>query len=79
MIKELLKEKGIRFAVEVIPWTPFDCDNPDYYSIPSRRAKTSLNNGYILEPVKRHALKKGFKGTSFKALKKPGNKPAALK
>jgi hypothetical protein len=78
MIKELLKEKGIRFAVEVIPWTPFDCDNPDYYSIPSRRAKTSLNNGYILEPVKRRALKKGFKGTSFKALKKTGQQTGSF-
>lgn len=72
MITKLLRQRGARFAVELVPYTPVDCGNPAYYEKPSRRNNQSLLNGEVLKPVKRKKLKEGYRGTTFKKAKKDG-------
>jgi len=72
MVTKLLKQRGARLAVELVPYTPVDCGNPAYYEKASRRNNQSILNGEVLKPVKRKKLKEGYRGTTFKKAKKEG-------
>ena len=62
-------------AVELVPYKPYDCNNPEYYTLPSRRNQQNMFNGTVLKPVYRKDLKRGFKRgkyTWWSRLKKKG-------
>src|SRR5690606_5503673 len=62
-------------AVELVSYKPFDCKNPEYYTISSRRNNQTIYNGTVLKPVYRWDLKHGFKRgkyTWWNRLKKKG-------
>lgn len=61
-IFDLLKKRKDGFAAEIVNYTPFDCGNPEYYTIPSRRNKQCLFNGKLLKPIYRKKALRGFKG-----------------
>lgn len=48
-------------AIEVIEYTPFDCNNPEYYTQNTRRNKGSQLSDTLLIPIYRKKLIKGFK------------------
>lgn len=60
-VQDVIHDKFDGFAVEIVEFNDFVCDNPDYYLKPSRRNGQSRLNGRILEPVYRKDLMKGFK------------------
>lgn len=64
-------------ALEVVTYDPYDCGNPAYYTMPSRRNGQSLLNGEVLEPMYRRHLKKYFKGATFREVKKGRHDPDA--
>lgn len=56
-----LEDADDGLAIEIIEYTPFDCNNPEYYTLDSRRNKASELSDTILVPVYRKKLMKGFK------------------
>jgi hypothetical protein len=60
-IKKLLNNKYDGFAVEIIKYDDYVCDNPDYYQKPSRRNGQLLLDGETIEPIYYEDLLKGFK------------------
>lgn len=55
-------------AMEIVSYEPYDCENPEYYTQPSRRNNQRLLNGKVLKPLYKRHLKKGFKRTRYKWL-----------
>ncbi len=43
-------------ALEIVRYASFDCGNPDYYTMPSRRNGLSALNGEVLEPVQTNVI-----------------------
>lgn len=60
-IKELLQNQKDGFAVEIVSFDPFACDNAAYENEPSRRNGKKRSSGEILQPIYRKDLIKGFK------------------
>lgn len=60
-VKQLLKNENDGFAVEIVTFDDYYCGNPDYYTKASRRNKQCRINGYLLQPMYKEALYKGFK------------------
>ncbi len=60
-VKTLIKNKHDGFAIELVPFDPFACGNPQYEEEPSRRNGQKRTSGRVLEPVYRNDLIKGFK------------------
>ena len=61
LVKQLIRNKKDGFAVEIIEYNDYRCGNPNYYLKPSRRNGQCLLNGYLLKPVYRDALTRGYK------------------
>ncbi|MBA3664904.1 MAG: CAP domain-containing protein [Bacteroidetes bacterium] len=72
VIFQLLKKRRDGFAAEIVTYKAFDCGNPSYYTLPSRRNKQCIFNGKILKPVYKKKALKGFKpgGKNRKEIKK---------
>lgn len=60
-VKQLIQNKNDGFAIEVVELNDYICDNPEYYSKPSRRNGQCRINGRILKPLYRKELYKGYK------------------
>ncbi len=71
-IFNMLKKRKDGFAAEIVIYKPFDCGNPQYYTLPSRRNKQCIFNGRVLKPIFRKKALKGFKpgGKKRKDIKK---------
>ena len=71
-IFNMLKKRKDGFAAEIVTYNAFDCGNPTYYTMPSRRNKQCIFNGKVLKPVYRNKALKGFKpgGKKRKDVKK---------
>lgn len=62
LIYQLINNRRDGFALEVVYYTPVECENPQYYEKPSRRNGYSLINGELHEPHYKKVLRtKGFK------------------
>ena len=59
--RRLLNSPGDGFAVEIVEYNDYMCENPVYYSKPSRRNGLSLLNGNLTEPLFKKDLEAGFK------------------
>lgn len=58
LIQRLLKKRRDGMAIEIVTYRPFDCGNPAYYTMPSRRNGQCIFNGKVLKPkYKRELLK----------------------
>ncbi|MBL4705875.1 MAG: CAP domain-containing protein, partial [Flavobacteriales bacterium] len=61
-LDEMVQKRRDGLAVELVGYRPYDCGNPEYYSMPSRRNnQTVFNFDTILKPLYRKELKRGFK------------------
>ncbi|MDI9339354.1 MAG: CAP domain-containing protein [Sediminibacterium sp.] len=60
-VLDLLKRRRDGFAAEIVDYDPFDCGNPEYYTMPSRRNGQCIFNGKLLKPVYKRKALKGFK------------------
>ncbi|MCC6370558.1 MAG: CAP domain-containing protein [Bacteroidia bacterium] len=66
----LLKYRKDGFAAELVPYLPYDCGNPLYYTQPSRRNKQCVFNGTVLKPIYKKKALKGFgSGGDLKTIK----------
>ncbi len=70
-VLNLLQKRKDGFAVEIIPYKPYDCGNPAYYTDPSRRNGQCVFSGKVLKPVYKKKAIKGFRsGTKRKKILK---------
>lgn len=60
-VKNLIHHKYDGFAIEIVEFKDYICDNPAYYTKPSRRNGQCVLNGQPMQPVYRKAIYKGFK------------------
>ena len=60
-VQDLISNRNDGFAIEIVPFDAFACDNPMYDLEPSRRNGRKRTSGRILEPVYQKDLMKGFK------------------
>ncbi len=58
---KLLNNRKDGLAIEIVLYEPYDCNNPAYYTDPSRRNEQCIYSGQILKPVFKKDLKKGFR------------------
>ncbi|MBL7931810.1 MAG: hypothetical protein JNL60_07910, partial [Bacteroidia bacterium] len=63
-ILDLLKKRKDGLAVEIIPYNPYDCGNPAYYTDPSRRNGQCVFSGKVLKPIYKKKAIKGFRAGS---------------
>lgn len=56
MIKRLLKKRRDGMAIEIVTYRPFDCGNPAYYTMSSRRNGQCIFNGKVLKPKYKRQL-----------------------
>ncbi|MBK7131048.1 MAG: hypothetical protein IPH66_17035 [Crocinitomicaceae bacterium] len=65
-VKNLLNKRFDGFAVEIVSFDDYMCGNPAYYTKPSRRNGQTMLNGYIIKPLFKKDLYKGFKKRKVK-------------
>lgn len=65
-VKNLLNKRFDGFAVEIVSFNDYMCGNPAYYTKPSRRNGQTMLNGYVIEPLFKKDLYKGFKKRKVK-------------
>jgi|GEM_PF-2732213 len=72
LAKQLFKKKKDGAALEIVEYQPFDCGNPQYYSVASRRNKKSIFNGKVLKPIYKKDIFASWKkqAKKFKTQKK---------
>ncbi|MBL4593364.1 MAG: hypothetical protein JKX68_06055, partial [Flavobacteriales bacterium] len=58
---KLINNRKDGFAIEIVLYEPYDCNNSAYYTDPSRRNEQCIYSGQILKPVFKKDLKKGFR------------------
>ena len=66
-VRRLLNSPGDGFAIEIVEFNDYLCDNPVYYTKSSRRNGLSLLNGTLTKPLFRKDLEAGFKKREAKA------------
>lgn len=59
----LHRKNGLAF--EFVPFEPYDCGNPAYYTQPSRRNGQRIYSGEISDPKYRKELLRGFKRNKY--------------
>lgn len=69
---KLLNNRKDGLAIEIVTYENYDCNNPKYYTYPSRRNKQCIYSGQLLKPIFKKDLKKGFKSRKnwFSKIKK---------
>jgi uncharacterized protein YkwD len=60
-ILNLLNKRKDGFAAEIVSYSPNDCGNPQYYTLPSRRNKQCIFNGKVLKPIYKKQALRGFR------------------
>lgn len=60
-VRKMIRDRKDGFAVEIVTYNDYMCENPAYYTKPSRRNEQLKLNGFTLEPLYRKALFKGYK------------------
>lgn len=60
-VKTLINNKNDGFAIEIVEFKDYHCNNSAYYTKPSRRNKQCDLNGTPLKPIYRNRIYKGFK------------------
>jgi uncharacterized protein YkwD len=68
MLYDFLKmHRKNSMALEFVPFMPYDCGNPNYYTAPSRRNGQCIYSGVITKPMKRRQLLRGFRKNKYKS------------
>jgi uncharacterized protein YkwD len=65
LFKFLAKHRKNGLAFEFVPFEPYDCGNPAYYTEPSRRNGQRIYSGEVSEPKYRKELLRGFKRNKY--------------
>lgn len=60
-VQKVIQDRYDGFAVEIVYFEDYICENPAYYSNPSRRNNQCKLNGELLEPLFKPDLIKGYK------------------
>lgn len=60
----ILRKKKDGLAAELVPYNPYDCGNPLYYTQPSRRNGQCVFSGVVLKPLYRKKAMRGFNSGS---------------
>lgn len=64
-LEKTIKRRRDGFALEFISYTPYDCGNSEYYTLPSRRNNQSLMSDTVIKPIYKKDLKKGFRKAKY--------------